>query len=159
AVLVGNPERIRDTARRNGIDGLEELSIMFARESPRTAEYAESLYHRWQRQGALHRDCVRQVTYDRNIFAASIVAPGHAAAMITGVTRHYSVALADVRHVIDPKPGERPIGISILLSAGHPVVIGDTAVHEMPSPEELADITVQTAAVARRLGFEPKVAL
>jgi malate dehydrogenase (oxaloacetate-decarboxylating)(NADP+) len=79
--------------------------------------------------------------------------------MVTGITRHYSVALADIRHVIDPKPGERPIGVSILLDAGRTVIVGDTAVHEMPTPEELADITVQTAAVARRLGFEPKVAL
>ena len=159
AILVGNPERIRGTVQRNGIDGLDDLTIMFARESARTAEYADALYRRWQRQGALHRDCLRQVTYDRNIFAASIVAAGHADAMVTGVTRHYSVALADVRHVIDPKPGERPIGVSIVLEGGRTVIVGDTAVHEMPSPEELADITVQTAAVARRLGFEPKVAL
>ncbi|MBI1212499.1 MAG: NADP-dependent malic enzyme [Alphaproteobacteria bacterium] len=159
AILVGNPERIRSTAQLNGIDGLDDLTIMFARDNARTAEYADALYHRWQRQGALHRDCVRQVMYDRNIFAASIVAAGHADAMITGTTRHYSVALADVRHVIDPKPGERPIGVSIVLEGGRTVIVGDTAVHEMPSPEELADITVQTAAVARRLGFEPKVAL
>ena len=29
----------------------------------------------------------------------------------------------------------------------------------MPTPEELADITIQTAAVARRFGMEPRVAL
>ncbi len=159
AILVGNPERIRDTARRGGIEGLDELNIQFAPESPRTPEYAEALYRRWQRQGALHRDCVRQVTYDRNIFAASIVAAGHADAMITGVTRNYSVALADVRHVLDPKPGERAIGVSILVHGGRTVFVADTTVHEMPTPEELADITVQAAAVARRFGFEPKVAL
>jgi malate dehydrogenase (oxaloacetate-decarboxylating)(NADP+) len=159
AILVGNPERIRDTARRGGIEGLDELNIQFAPESPRTPEYAEALYRRWQRQGALHRDCVRQVTYDRNIFAASIVAAGHADAMITGVTRNYSVALADVRHVLDPKPGERAIGVSILVHGGRTVFVADTTVHEMPTPEELADITVQAAAVTRRFGFEPKVAL
>ncbi len=159
AVLVGNPERIRDAARRGGIEGLDELNIQFAPESPRTPEYADALYRRWQRQGALHRDCLRQVTYDRNIFAASIVAAGHADAMITGVTRNYSVALADVRHVLDPKPGERAIGVSILVHGGRTVFVADTTVHEMPTPEELADITVQAAAVARRFGYEPKVAL
>src|SRR6185436_6824809 len=126
AILVGNPERIRGTVQRNGIDGLDDLTIMFARENARTAKYADALYRRWQRQGALHRDCVRQVTYDRNIFAASIVAAGHADAMVTGVTRHYSVALADVRHVIDPKPGERPIGVSIVLEGGCFVVAAAT---------------------------------
>jgi malate dehydrogenase (oxaloacetate-decarboxylating)(NADP+) len=39
------------------------------------------------------------------------------------------------------------------------VVIADTAVHDMPDPEELADIAEEAAGVARRLGFEPRVAM
>src|SRR5205814_2092863 len=35
----------------------------------------------------------------------------------------------------------------------------DTTVHEMPTAEELADITIQLAGVARRFGLEPRVAL
>jgi malate dehydrogenase (oxaloacetate-decarboxylating)(NADP+) len=159
ATLVGNPERIRDTAREAGLEDIDELEIVFGRESSRTTQYAQALYERKQRQGALFRDCARQVTYDRNIFAASMVAAGHADAMVTGVTRHYSVALGDVRQVIDPKPGERVVGVSIILHSGRTVFVGDTNVHEMPTAEELADITVQTAAVARRFGYEPRVAL
>jgi malate dehydrogenase (oxaloacetate-decarboxylating)(NADP+) len=159
AILVGNPERIHETARQAGIEEFRELEIQFAQESPRTHEYAEALYKRWQRRGALLRDCVRQVTYDRNIYAASVIAAGHADAMVTGVTRNYSVALSDVRHVLDPKPGERLVGVSIILHGGRTVFVADTNVHEMPEPEELADITVQTAAVVRRFGYEPHVAL
>jgi malate dehydrogenase (oxaloacetate-decarboxylating)(NADP+) len=159
AILVGDPERIKETARHAGIEEFRELEVQFARESPRTAEYADALYKRWQRRGALHRDCLRQVTLDRNIFAASVVAAGHADAMVTGVTRHYSVALADVRHVLDPKPGERLMGVSIILHGGRTVFVADTNVHEMPEPDVLADITVQTAAVVRRFGYEPHVAL
>jgi malate dehydrogenase (oxaloacetate-decarboxylating)(NADP+) len=79
--------------------------------------------------------------------------------MVTGVTRHYSVALEDVRHVIDAKPGERVIGVSIVLDGGRTVFVADTTAHEMPTPEELVDITIQAAAVARRFGHEPQVAL
>ncbi len=159
AILVGNPDRIRETARRSGIEDVAELEIVFGRESARTQQYAEALYARKQRQGQLFRDCLRQVTYDRNVFAASIVAAGHADAMVTGVTRHYSVALSDVRNVIDVKPGERVIGVSIILHGARTVFVADTNVHEMPTAEELADITVQAAAVARRFGYEPRVAL
>jgi malate dehydrogenase (oxaloacetate-decarboxylating)(NADP+) len=88
-----------------------------------------------------------------------MVAAGHADAMVTGVTRHYSVALGDVRQVIDPKPGERVVGVSIILHSGRTVFVGDTNVLEMPTAEELADITVQTAGAARRFGYEPRVAL
>ena len=37
--------------------------------------------------------------------------------------------------------------------------IADTTVHELPTPEELADIAIQTARKARQLGHEPRVAL
>ena len=40
-----------------------------------------------------------------------------------------------------------------------PLFVSDTAVTEMPDAEQLADFAVQTAAVARRMGHEPRVAL
>jgi malate dehydrogenase (oxaloacetate-decarboxylating)(NADP+) len=38
-------------------------------------------------------------------------------------------------------------------------VIADTAVHDMPNAEEIADIAEEAAGVAKRLGFDPRVAL
>jgi malate dehydrogenase (oxaloacetate-decarboxylating)(NADP+) len=159
AILVGNPDRIRETAKRAGVEGVEDLDIQFAPASPRTAEYSDALYHRLQRQGYLARDCTRMVMYDRNTFAAMMVRSGHADAMVTGVTRNFSVALDDINKVLDVRPGQRVIGISMVLSRGRTVFIADTNIHELPVAEELADITVQAAKVARRFGVEPKVAL
>jgi malate dehydrogenase (oxaloacetate-decarboxylating)(NADP+) len=61
--------------------------------------------------------------------------------------------------VIDPKPGQRVIGVSIALCRGRTVLIADTAVHDMPTSEELASIAVQAARFARRLGHDPRVAM
>jgi malate dehydrogenase (oxaloacetate-decarboxylating)(NADP+) len=88
-----------------------------------------------------------------------MVALDDADAMVTGVTRNYSVALDDVRRVIDPKPGHRVMGLSIVLSRGRTVLVADTAVAEMPQASDLADIAVEAAGVARRLGYEPRLAL
>ncbi len=44
-------------------------------------------------------------------------------------------------------------------SRGRTVLVADTAVHDMPSSEELADIAEEAAHVARRLGYEPCVAI
>ena len=44
-------------------------------------------------------------------------------------------------------------------SKGRLVFIADTTVHELPSAEEIADIAIQMAGVARRFGHEPRVAL
>jgi malate dehydrogenase (oxaloacetate-decarboxylating)(NADP+) len=51
------------------------------------------------------------------------------------------------------------IGVSLCLARGHTVLVADTAIHEMPSAEELAEIAIESAGVARRLGYEPRVAL
>jgi malate dehydrogenase (oxaloacetate-decarboxylating)(NADP+) len=88
-----------------------------------------------------------------------MVALGDADAMVTGVTRNFSVALEDVRRVIDPKPGHRVIGVSLILARGRMVLVADTAVTELPDAEVLADIAIEAAGVARRLGYEPRLAL
>ena len=88
-----------------------------------------------------------------------MVALGDADAMVTGVTRNYSTVLEDVRNVIDARPGHRVIGASIVLSRGRTVIVADTAVHDMPNAVEIADIAEETAGFARRMGYEPRVAL
>jgi malate dehydrogenase (oxaloacetate-decarboxylating)(NADP+) len=88
-----------------------------------------------------------------------MVALDDADAMVTGVTRNFSVALEDIRHVIDPKPGHRVIGVSIVVARGRTVLVADTAVTEMPEANEIADIAIEAAGVARRLGYEPRLAL
>ncbi|CAH1652140.1 NADP-dependent malic enzyme [Hyphomicrobiales bacterium] len=161
AILVGREDRVRETASLAGIDlsGRNGIEIHNARLSHRNAVYAQFLYERLQREGYLFRDCQRLVNQDRNHFGAAMVAMGDADAMVTGVTRNYSIALEDVRRVIDVKPGHRVIGVSIALARGRTVLVADTAITEMPNAQELADIAVEAAGVAKRLGYEPRVAL
>ncbi|MGH6789762.1 MAG: NADP-dependent malic enzyme, partial [Pseudolabrys sp.] len=159
ALLVGREDRVQEAAREAGIDLGDGMEVVNARLSTRNTVYTNYLYERLQRRGYLLRDCQRMVNQDRNHFAACMVALGDADAMVTGVTRNFSVALEDVRHVIDPKPGHRVIGVSLILARGRTVLVADTAVTEMPTAQELADIAVEAAGVARRLGHEPRLAL
>jgi malate dehydrogenase (oxaloacetate-decarboxylating)(NADP+) len=159
ALLVGREERVRETAKNTGIELGQGLTVVNARLSKRNAEYAAHLYERLQRHGFLIRDCQRMVNQDRNTFAASMVAMGDADAMVTGVTRNFSVALEEVQRVIDPKPGHRVIGVSLVLARGRTVLVADTAVTEMPAGKDIAEIAIEAAGVARKLGYEPRVAL
>ena len=159
AILVGREERVKATAKLAGVELPEGVEIHNAALSKRTTDYANYLYERLQREGYLYRDCLRLVNNDRNNFAACMVAMGDGDAMVSGVTRNYSVVLEDVQRVIDKKPGHRVIGISIVISRGRTVLIADTAVTELPTAEELAEIAVEAAGVARRLGYEPRVAM
>ncbi|HKN08695.1 MAG TPA: NADP-dependent malic enzyme [Pseudomonadota bacterium] len=159
ALLVGREERVRETAGNLGIELGGGIEIINARLSKRNAAYAAYLYERLQRKGFLPRDCQRLVNQDRNHFASCMVALGDADAMVTGVTRNFSGALSDISRCIDPKPGHRVMGVSLVLARGRTVLVADTAVTEMPNAESLADISVEAAGVARRFGYEPRLAL
>src|SRR5437588_1257132 len=159
AFLVGRESRVRETAAALGIELGGNIEILNAAISSRNSAYTAYLYERLQRRGFLQRDCQRLVNQDRNHFAACMVALGDADAMVTGVTRNFSVALEDVRRCIDAKPGHRVMGVSLVLARGRTVLVADTAVTEMPNAEMLADIAVEAAGVARRFGYEPRLAL
>jgi malate dehydrogenase (oxaloacetate-decarboxylating)(NADP+) len=159
AILIGREDTVRGAADRAGIDLRDGIEIHNARLSRRNVDYADYLYARLQRKGYLFRDCQRLVNSDRNHFGACMVALGDADAIVSGVTRNYSTVLEDFRRVIDPKPGHRVIGLSMVLARGRTVLVADTAVHDMPTSEELAEIAVEAAGVARRLGYDPRVAM
>ena len=158
-VLVGREDRIAAVANAIGIPLPDGIEIQNARLSDSTRRYAEFLYEKRQRDGFLQRDCQRLVNQDRNVFAACMVATGDADAVVTGTTRSYSAALEGISMAIDPVPGRVAFGVSIIISrqAGT-VLVADTAIHERPDAATLAGIARGSAAAARRLGMEPRVA-
>jgi malate dehydrogenase (oxaloacetate-decarboxylating)(NADP+) len=158
-ILVGREDRIAAVANAIGIPLPAGIEIQNARLSESTRRYAEFLYEKRQRDGFLQRDCQRLVNQDRNVFAACMVATGEADAVVTGTTRSYSAALEGISMAIDPVPGRVAFGVSIIISrqAGT-VLVADTAIHERPDAATLAGIARGSAAAARRLGMEPRVA-
>ena len=158
-VLIGREEIVRENMLNAGLGERDDLIVHNTSKSERIADYTAFLYERLQRRGALYRDVERMVMNDRNIFGACMLQMGDADAMITGVTRNYSVALEQVTTVIDPMPERRMIGLTMMVARGRTVLVADTNVHDMPNSEELADITESAAHAARALGYEPRVAL
>jgi malate dehydrogenase (oxaloacetate-decarboxylating)(NADP+) len=157
-VLIGREDYVKNALADAGLPVNHEFETHHSRTATNSGLYTEYLYKRLQRKGYLHRDAARLVNTDRNVYAACMLAHGHADGMVTGVTRHYDVALSNVRLALDPRPGERMIGVSIILTKNRTLFVADTNVTELPNPEDLAEIAVQVAHAARRLGFPPKVA-
>ena len=157
AVLIGREEPIHRVCKGIGVDP-GAVEIHNARLSKYNPDYTDYLYRRLQRRGYLYRDAQRLVNTDRNVFGAAMLALGHADAMVTGVTRTFSFSLKNVRLALDPRPGERLIGVSVILSKGRTIFMADTSVTEHPTAEEFADIAVQVAHAAKDMGHEPRVA-
>ncbi len=158
-ILVGRVDRIQALMKKMAVVNFENIEIANAAVSPHVDEYIDLLYPRLSRQGYLYRDVARMVKNDRNIFASCMLALGHGDALITGVTRNYTVSLENITRVIDTKPDEFLFGISLIVAKGKTLFFADTTVQELPDPEQLAHIAVKTADMARKMGHEPRVAL
>ena len=156
-ILLGREERITATVAAMGIRLPDGIEIHNARVSTDNRRFAEYLYGRKQRDGFLFRDCQRLVNQDRNAFAACMVALGQADAMVTGETRSYFATLKGVQHGIDADGVLFGLTMMIARRSGT-VLVADTAIHERPDAQTLAVIARRSAAAARRLGMEPRVA-
>ncbi|WP_372397887.1 NADP-dependent malic enzyme [Azospirillum sp. HJ39] len=157
-VLIGREEVIKEQLAAMGQPNIQ-FEIHNARLSDANRRYADHLYRRLQRKGALLRDCQRMVNQDRNVFAACMVAQGDAHAMVTGLTRSFGVAYEEIRRVVDPKAGEPVFGLHLFITRNRTVFIADTTVHVRPDGKTLADIAMGAAAKARQMGHEPRVAM
>lgn len=157
-ILIGREEIIQEQLVAIGQPNAK-LEIHNAGKSDANRRYTDFLYRRLQRKGFLLRDCQRMVNQDRNVFAALMVAQGDAQAMVTGLTRSFSVAFEEIRRVIDIKAQSTVFGLHMFLSRQRTLFIADTTVNVKPDGATLADIAIGAAAKARQMGHEPRVAL
>jgi len=157
-VLVGRTQRVLEKMAELGVADPESYHIENSVVSEHVEPMVEMLYDRLQRRGYMERDVRRMVNQERNVFAAGLLKLGVGDGMITGMTRPFSQSMNEVRRVLDPKPGHLPFGIHVMVGKNATTFLADTTINERPSAEDLAVIATETAAVARRLGHEPRVA-
>ena len=159
ALVVGRESDVREKLELAGLhDAVRELEVVNAGNSRHLDQYKEFLYRRLQRQGFDDHDIRRLATRDRHVFSALMLAHGHGDGLITGATRKSAHVLNLINHVFDAKASDGAVGVTALLHKGRIILIGDTLVHEWPEAEDLAQIAMRSAGVARSLGLEPRVA-
>jgi len=157
-ILVGRTKAVVDKLHQLSVSDPGSFIIENSAVSEHVPAMVDYLYKRLQRKGYTERDVARMVNQERNVFAALLVALGHGDAMITGLTRTFAQSAREVNRVLDPKPGAVPFGIHMMIGKNHTTFLADTTINERPSAAELAHIAKETAAVARRMGHEPRVA-
>lgn len=159
-ILVGRANKISAILNKMGMnDHLDGITIMNAAINNNLDKYIDTLYNKLQRKGYLYRDCARLVKTDRNVFSSIMVACGDADCMVTGVTKSYYNSLNDIMKVVEAKENQRILGYSIMIAKEHNIIIADNSISEIPNEQDLVEITLQTAAIAKDMGMSPKVAL
>jgi malate dehydrogenase (oxaloacetate-decarboxylating)(NADP+) len=158
-ILLGNEHTIHAKAAELGVS-LKGMSIVDVQESVRRESYIEEYYHLRQRRGVTRSEA-RELVNNRNIFASLMVRLGDADALVSGVTQHFPDTIRPALQVIKVRDDiHRVSGLYALLTRkGDLLFLADCSVNIEPTAEDLAEIALCAADVARRFQIEPRVAM
>ncbi|PTQ69704.1 NADP-dependent malic enzyme [Celeribacter persicus] len=159
ALVVGRTDEVSRKLQEEGLgEAISEIEIINAANTSHLQDYKDFLYKRLQRRGFDQKDIHRLAARDRHAFSALMLAHGHADGLVTGATRKSAHVLDRINSVFDATAKDGAVGVTALLHKGRIIFIADTLVHEWPVEEDLADIAMAAARVARSMGIEPRVA-
>jgi malate dehydrogenase (oxaloacetate-decarboxylating)(NADP+) len=157
-ILLGKPEEIQRVARHLDIS-LDGLEIVHPRRYPKRDAYVEELYRMRQRKGLTHKDA-DFLMRNHNYFGAMMVQTGDADGLVSGVSQHYPETIRPALQIIGLRPGlTRVCGVFCIIARKKCYFFADTTVNIQPTAEELAEIAILAAGVAREFGFEPRIAM
>jgi len=157
-ILLGPVDRIRATIADRRFDELEGVSVVSPEESSYYDHYVSRLWEIRSRKGMTFEEARRRVR-QRNYFAAMMVKEGAADGMVTGVTTTYPDGIRAPLEVIGTRAGLRAGGVYIVVTKNDFKFFADCTVHIDPSAEELAEIAITTAELARYFDVKPRIAM
>jgi len=159
-VLLGNKATIKNLKEEIGFEA--ELTIIDPKESEedlRRNKYGHVYWKRHQRNGIKLNDAQKAMR-GRNYFGAMMLNEGEADALITGYTRNYATVIKPMLELIGPAEGVTRVAASnLMLTKKGPMFLADTTININPSAEHLAKISQLTAALAKRFGIKPVIAM
>ncbi len=158
-VLLGEEAKVRERIEELHLH-LDSATILEPGRSPRMPTYAEELYRLRQRKGVTLREA-GEMLLNRNVFGSMMVHLGDADALIAGLTQHYPDTIRPALQVLALREGFRKVsGLYMLIPPnGQLYFLADTTVNIEPTAEDLAEIALSTAEMARRFDVEPRVAM
>jgi phosphate acetyltransferase len=166
-ILLGDPDRIQETAGNLSLS-LEGIRIINPAQNDDLDNFARRFnrlrHYKGKRMDGLEaRDAVLQPNY----FAAMMLAMHQADGFVAGARQVTAGVLRPLFQIIKPAPHTRTVSSCLVLEVEDSalgengvLLMADCDVIEDPSVEQLADIAVSTAQLARHLlGVRPRVAL
>ena len=157
-VLLGKPDEIRAAGREAGLAAIADLEIVDPVTSGLYGKYAQGLYLLRQRSGMTLAEAAYQMR-TRNHFAAMMLNEGLVDGMVTGLTRSYPEAIRPALQIIRTFEGHLAAGTYVVALKQDLKLFADCTVNVDPTAEQLADIALSTAALAREFDLVPRVAM
>ncbi len=168
AVLIGDTKKIQDTAATLGGD-LHRIKII----NPKSPEHSDDISAFVRAMQSLPRfknndpQELRELASQPNYYAALMLQHGQADALAGGLCDTSGSLLRPLFHIIKPRPGYKSVASATIIDCQDKTVgndgllfFADGAVIPRPTVEQLAQIAVETARLARQItGLTPRIAM
>jgi phosphate acetyltransferase len=156
--LLGDEAAIRAQAAKLGL-ALAGARIV----DPSTSDLRERFAARYAELRAkkgVTLEQARERVADVSYFGTMMVREGLADGMVSGAVNTTAHTIRPALEVIKTRPGISVVSsVFLMCLADRVLVFGDCAVNPNPTPEQVAEIAIASAATARQFGIEPRVAM
>jgi malate dehydrogenase (oxaloacetate-decarboxylating)(NADP+) len=157
-IVIGNPDEVKKVAAQSEIE-LDGIKIINPATSDKLDSYAKKFYEKRCRKG-MTLDKARFVMEDRTYFGIMMLEMGDCDAVLSGVSSEYPTTIRPALQIISLAEGvKRVSGMFAMIQKDNVYMFADTTVNINPTEEELAEIAICAAKVARRFNIEPRIAM
>src|ERR1700733_9617253 len=164
-IVLGDPEKIQAVAEKINIS-LEGIRLI----NPQTSEDLENFtkrFHALRREKGLRATEAREALQQPNFYGAMMLAMHQADGLVSGASHNTGSVLRPLLQIIKVAPDIHTASSCLVMEVedtrigeGGVLFMADCGVIPDPNVDQLADIAVSTARLARHLlGVRPRVAL
>ncbi len=157
-ILLGPVAQIKKAIADLRLDDLDGVQIIQPEESPDYERYVNRLWELRQRRGTTHEEARRKLRF-RNHFGSVMVELGDADGLVTGLTTGYADAIRPPLEVLRTRVGKIAAGVYIVVTKNDFKFFADCTVNIDPTADNLAEIAIATADLARYFDVTPRVAM
>ena len=157
-IVLGNPDEVKKVAASLEMN-LDGIQIIDPETSPRLQDYGKKLYEKRARKGVT-LDRGIQMMRDRTYYGIMMLEMGDCDAVLSGVTSDYPATIRPALQIIKLNPGINHVsGLFAMIQKDKVYMFADTTVNINPDSEELAEIAISAANVAKAFNIEPRIAM
>ena len=158
-IVLGDLVVIQATAEELGLK-LDGMKILDPLTSELRDSYIQELFRLRQRRGVTLSEAGNRID-DCNLFGSMMVHMGDADALVSGVTQNFADTIRPALQIVRMREGLHRVSgcYALIARKGQVYFLADTSVNIEPTAEDLVEIALCTAQMARRFDITPRVAM
>jgi len=157
-ILLGRPAAVQNRLVELGFEDTKP-EVIDPAHSPRFEAYVQEFYRLRRRRGVTQSEAHDQML-NPNYYGAMMLHMGDADGFVAGVSQYYPDTIRPALQIIKTRPDvHRVSAVFVIVTKEDVYFFADTHVNIEPTAEDLAEIAVLAAEVAREFEVEPRVAM